>query len=212
MLLLPALVYQVGYTWLALNLTSIFSVKDTSASQIALANTGAYLTSVFVNLAMLTIFGLLMGPIINGAYPLMVRNLTERKRLGIVDALKGSASKYFSILGSQMLVGFLVLVGALLVVVPGLIIYTWYYYVIPSIMLDKRGSLDGMRASKAFGRSRKWKTFLLILIGEAIVVVGIGIKSMIASSSVGTIITGIFATLTLTITLIMASHAYIKYR
>ena len=52
----------------------------------------------------------------------------------------------------------------MLLIVPGILFLTWYFYTIPAIMLEDRGALDGMSASKAFGRTRKMKTFLIILI------------------------------------------------
>ena len=48
-------------------------------------------------------------------------------------------------------------------VIPGIIFTTWYFYTIPSIMLEGNSATGAMSASKAFGRENKGKTFLILL-------------------------------------------------
>jgi len=106
--------------------------------------------------------------IVSGAYPFMVKAAVDHGQLSISDAMGRAFHKFWSLLGAALLVGLLVAMGTIALVVPGLILATWYAYTVPAIVLEDKGALQGMAASKAFGRDKKWSTFL---IGVAIVVV-----------------------------------------
>jgi uncharacterized membrane protein len=98
----------------------------------------------------------------------MVQDVSNGKALEITRALRKAVKKYPSILASDILVGILVLLGSLLLLVPGLIVALWYAYTAPAIVLGDLGALDGMAASKRFARNKKWATFLIILIPAGI--------------------------------------------
>jgi len=119
-------------------------------------------------LGVAVVFGVLVSPIIGGMYPSMVADVYNGKTLQFGRALRNAIKKYLSILAANILAGILTLFASFLLLVPGLIVAVWYSYSVPAIVLEDLGALDGMAASKRFARSKKWATFLIILIPSAI--------------------------------------------
>lgn len=107
---------------------------------------------------------IILDIIIAGAYPVMVKALLDGGQVSITGAMARGFHKFWSLLGAGILVGLLVLLGTIALVVPGIIFLTWYAFTAPAIMLEDKGALEGMAASKAFGRDKKWSTFLILLI------------------------------------------------
>jgi zinc ribbon protein len=99
--------------------------------------------------------------------------------------------KFWALLAASILVVLLVVVGFIAVVVPGIIFVTWYAYTIPAIMLEDKGAIEGMAASKAFGRDKKWSSFVVfVVVGIIAVVVSFfgGAFTLFGSSLVGQVV------------------------
>jgi hypothetical protein len=103
-------------------------------------------------------------PIFTGMLTLMVKNILEKKKIEPNVAFKSALNKAPTLIAACFIVGFLFLAGILFFIIPGVIIGIWYFYIIPAIMLENLGVLDGMKASKSFAADKKFKTFLLLLL------------------------------------------------
>jgi len=99
----------------------------------------------------------------SGAYPSLVKDFLAGGQLSPTEALGKAYRRFWSLLAATILVGLIVVLGTIALVVPGIIFLTWYVYTIPAVMLEDKGALEGMSASKAFGRDKKWRTFLMFL-------------------------------------------------
>ncbi len=99
----------------------------------------------------------------SGAYPSLVKDFLAGGQLSPTEALGKAYRRFWSLLAATILVGLIVVLGTIALVVPGIIFLTWYVYTIPAVMLEDKGALEGMSASKAFGRDKKWRTFLIFL-------------------------------------------------
>jgi hypothetical protein len=157
-LLLPQIISTVMFTLLSVLL-------------LALISQGSLVTFLLL-LVGIIILGIVVGFAIEGMYPLMVKNVIEREEVDMLGAFQKAVSRLPSLIGSGILVGLIVGVGLFLLVVPGIIFLTWYYYTVPSIMLEERGALEGMSASRKFGRTRKLKTFTMLLVLFVVGVIG----------------------------------------
>lgn len=104
---------------------------------------------------------LFIPPIVDGMYPLIVKNIIDGKEVGLKSAFSAAGKKALSIWGATVLVIFIVFIGLIFFIIPGLIFLAWYYYTIPTIMLKDLGAIEGMSASKDFAKDKKFKTFLL---------------------------------------------------
>lgn len=107
--------------------------------------------------------GITIGTLVHGMYPFMVRRAMEKGSINLLEAFRGAMRRFASVFMSQVLIFAVVFVGALLLVVPGIVFSTWYFYATPAVILEDRGALAGMSASKAFARDKKWETFAMML-------------------------------------------------
>lgn len=98
-----------------------------------------------------------------GAYPSLVKDFLAGGQLSPTEALGKAYRKFWSLLAATILVVLIVVLGTIALVVPGVIFATWYVYTIPAMMLEDKGALEGMSASKDFGDDKKWRTFLILL-------------------------------------------------
>lgn len=136
---------------------------------IALSKSSAHLA--LLSLIVYVISGV-VAVIVSGAYPSMVKAVVEGRQFSISEAMGKAYRKFWTLVGASILVVVIVALGFIALVVPGIILLTWYSYTIPAVMLDDRGALGGMAASRAFGRDKKSSTFLIFLVfGIAAVVV-----------------------------------------
>jgi zinc-ribbon domain len=99
----------------------------------------------------------------SGAYPSLVKTFLAGGELSPMDALGMAYRRFWPLLAAAVVVAIVVVLGAIALLVPGIIFATWYVYTIPAMMLEDKGALEGMSASKDFGHKKKWSTFLLFL-------------------------------------------------
>jgi len=103
-------------------------------------------------------------PVFVGMYPLLVKNFVEKKEIDLKTAFKSAVKKAPALISVNIVLIFIILTGLLFFIVPGVIFSIWYFYVIPVIMLENRGVVNAMKASKTFSRDKKFKTFLIFLL------------------------------------------------
>jgi hypothetical protein len=102
--------------------------------------------------------------IIEGIYTVTIKNMFENKDVNLGTA-SGLASKKASLLiAAGLLIGLMISAGTLFLIIPGMYFMIWYFYTIPFIMLENRGVLDGMKASKEFARNKKSDTIYFLTI------------------------------------------------
>ena len=108
-----------------------------------------------------TLLLLFLPPIVDAMYPLLVKNIIDEKEIYLKSTFIAAGKKALSVWGATVLVIFIVFIGLIPFVIPGLIFLAWYYYTIPAIMLKDLGAIEGMSASKDFAKGKIFKTFLL---------------------------------------------------
>lgn len=123
--------------------------------------TGRHLAVVRLFLDVLTV---VFEVIVAGTYPSMVQAALQGQKFSVGEAISKSVKKFWTLLLALAIVVVLVVIGLIAVLVPGVIFLCWYVYTIPSIMLENKGPLDGMAASKAFGRDKKTSTFGIMIV------------------------------------------------
>ncbi len=130
----------------------------------------AILSDVFTGASILTLVGFffaivsaVLGIMASGAYVPIVRAELANQPWTIGEGFAKGYQRFWSILGASILVALIVILGLIALVIPGIIFATWYAYTIPAIVSEDKGALEGMSASRAFGKDKKWSTFLLFL-------------------------------------------------
>ncbi|MEM4726437.1 MAG: hypothetical protein QXG63_05810, partial [Nitrososphaerales archaeon] len=126
----------------------------------------------------------------------------------LASASKNAFRKIISLIAASILVSIIVAIGLILLVVPGLIFLTWFFYTIPALMLEDKGALEAMSASKSFGRNKKLNTLAVIIILGIFALIG-GVFSIIPLiGSVISFLIGLFVAAWASVT---QSYIYIKY-
>jgi len=130
-----------------------------------------------------SIVSFVLSLIASGAYPSLVKTVIEGGQPSVTEALGKAYRRFWTLLPASILVALIVVLGAIALVVPGIIFATWYAYTIPAIMLEEKGALQGMAASKAFGRDKKLSTFIIFVTVVLVVLVLSGVQSLLSLAS-----------------------------
>lgn len=153
------------------------------------------LSDVLVNYSILSIIVLLadilsivLAIMASGAYVPIVQAELTNQQWSIGDAFSKAYHRFWDLLLAGIIVGIIVVLGFIALVVPGLILLTWYVYTVPAIMSEDKGATSAMSASKAFGRDKKWATFLMFLVFIAVYLLFAVIESLIPSATGGRVV------------------------
>jgi hypothetical protein len=98
-----------------------------------------------------------------------------RADLTVSETLSRGASRLGSVAGASILAGLAIGIGLLLLIVPGLVLITWWAVIIPVIVLEHVGTFDSFSRSRELVRGFDFQVFgvivlqFLILIGFSIV-------------------------------------------
>jgi hypothetical protein len=130
-----------------------------------------------------TLVSFAASAVIAGAYPSMVQTLLEGGQFSVSASLRRAYERFWTLLLAGIAVGLVVVLGFVAFIVPGIVIATWYAYTVPAIMLENKGALAGMGTSKAFGRDKKWSTFLLFVYAVVAAIVILLIETLLSFAS-----------------------------
>ena len=121
--------------------------------------------------------------IVLGTYPSMVQAVLGGGHISVTDSMGKAYHRFWTLLFAGILIGIIVALGLVALIVPGIIFITWYIYFVPAIMLEDKGVIAGMGASKAFGRDKKWSTFSIGIVLAIVTLVAYAIGAAIGLSS-----------------------------
>lgn len=132
----------------------------------------------------------LLVPVAQGAIAIIVAGAVERdERLDVGDALRGAASRTGSLIAAQIASGLMVIIGFVLLIVPGLIALAWTAVCNPVVMIEQVGYSKALERSRALARGRwghvlgtfflSWGIALLVMIGAAVLVGILGFEGAI---------------------------------
>ena len=146
--------------------------------------------------------------VVAGMYPLLVKDVVNSVNPDLAKAARTAFTKILSLIAASILVSIIVTLGFILFIVPGLIFLTWFFYTIPALMLEDKGALEAMSASRAFGRDKKLNTLAVIIL--------LGIAVLISSllniiPLLGSILSFIVGIVIATLASVTQSYIYLKY-
>jgi hypothetical protein len=95
----------------------------------------------------------------------------------LADSLNVALGRFWPLIGLALLFGFLVTLGLVLLIVPGLIVYTMWFVALPACVVERCGPRTSLRRSQELTKGYRWKLFAFTL---PIFVVNFG-SSLIAS-------------------------------
>jgi len=146
--------------------------------------------------------------VVSGMYPLLVKDVVNSVNPDLAKAARTAFTKILSLIAASILVSIIVTLGFILFIVPGLIFLTWFFYTIPALMLEDKGALEAMSASRAFGRDKKLNTLaVIILLGIAALISGL----LNIIPLLGWILSFIAGVVVATLASVTQSYIYLKY-
>jgi hypothetical protein len=109
-------------------------------------------------------FSLILFPLCLAA---MVHNISASylgETLSAGDCYARAMPRVLPLLGTQVIVGIVVMIGFLLFIVPGVIFSLWYYVVVPVVILEGAAGFRALGRSRELVRGNLGKAFVLGLV------------------------------------------------
>jgi hypothetical protein len=120
-----------------------------------------------------------------------------RADLTLTETFQRVGPRVLPLLGASILAGLGIALGLLLLIVPGLILLTWWSMITAVIVLERKGVFESFGRSRELVRGNGWSVFGLLVITYLLVVVVSGIVGAIfawlpayASNYFGSVIGG----------------------
>ncbi len=152
-----------------------------------------YVILGLVTLALASVLGLLgvlVGALVSlvgvfwlqGALTEAVADIRDgRADLSIGDTFRRVRPRVFTLLGAGLLAGLGVLVGLLLLIVPGLYLLTIWSVIVPVIVLENRSVMESFGRSRELVRGNGWNVFGVIVLSFLVLLVaGIAIGLLLS--------------------------------
>ncbi len=132
--------------------------------------------------------GLLISIVCLGALTAVVTQVLDGGQPRILAAIDVGLRRFFPVVGACGYAGLLVLLGFILLVVPGFVLTTWYFLVVPVCVLERLGPGASLRRSAALSKGERWRIFALFL-----VIIGVGMVAAACTYAAEAAIGGIGA-------------------
>src|SRR5215472_9232094 len=102
----------------------------------------------------------------------------RRRPVRLVESFNVGLSRFLPVIGIAFVQGFLIALGMILLIVPGLILYTMWFVGLPACVVERLGPWTSLRRSRELTKGYRWKVFALALL---VPVVNAGSSKVIAS-------------------------------
>ncbi len=168
----------------------------------------------------LAVLALLVGLVATTLFTGMVVELVADVQDGRRDASPGQLLKaVMPVLGQLILVGILagigIVIGFILIIIPGLILLTIWSVAAPVVVLEHPGATRALGRSRELVRSNGWQVFGVILVLDVLVIVVASIIEAIGDSAgtgAGIVVRVIVGILTAPLPALAASVLYFELR
>jgi hypothetical protein len=123
-----------------------------------------FISTLLALVVLLGIISWIIGSVISGVCVKCASELIEKGKANMGESFNFTVYKLPSLLIATLITGILTVLGALALIVPGVIIYIMFYLVTPAIIIENIGALDSLSRSRKLVSNRWLKTFVLTLI------------------------------------------------
>jgi hypothetical protein len=123
--------------------------------------------------AILSVFGALVAAVLSivgvfwvqGALTRAVQDIRDgRADLSIGETFRSVQDKIGSIGGASLLAGLGILIGLILLIIPGLFLMTIWSLIVPAIVLENVRALDSFGRSRALVKGNEWNVFGVVVL------------------------------------------------
>jgi uncharacterized membrane protein len=88
----------------------------------------------------------------------------RRRPVSLVESVNVALSRLWPLIGIAFVQGFLILLGMILLIIPGLILYTMWFVGLPACVVERLGPWTSLRRSRELTKGYRWKLFALALL------------------------------------------------
>lgn len=184
----------------------VFVISGLLSAVLIAASPALALVAVVISLVASTLF--------TGMVVELVSDIQDGRRDSSVGQLLQAAAP---VIGQLILVGILagigIVIGLILIVIPGLILITWWSVAAPVVVLERPGALAALRRSRELVRGNAWQVFAVLVV----LVIGVGVVSFVieaigasAGTAVGLVVRVIVSVLTAPLSALAAAVLYFQ--
>jgi hypothetical protein len=105
----------------------------------------------------------------------------RRRPVRLVESVNVVLSRFLPLIGIALVQGFLILLGMVLLIIPGLILSTMWLVGVPACVVERRGPWESLRRSRELTKGYRWKVFALALLLPVVSVVASPIESVLTA-------------------------------
>jgi hypothetical protein len=88
----------------------------------------------------------------------------RRRPIRLAESLSVGLSRLLPLIGLAFVAGLLMALGLVLLIVPGLILYTMWFVGVPACVVERLGPWTSLRRSRELTKGSRWKLFALALL------------------------------------------------
>jgi hypothetical protein len=131
----------------------------------------------------IVILALIGQALYTGAVVEAVADMRDGRRDFSIGALLRAAAPFvWALLGAGLLYALVVVIGFILLIVPGLVFLTWFALVAPAMVVERRRVMDSFSRSRELVRGNGWRVFGVIVV--AVIIRGV-VQSLFQRLGVG---------------------------
>jgi hypothetical protein len=123
------------------------------------------ITELFSGLAIVFLLSLIVGTLISAALVILTIKTSKGESVSLQSLLQDALKIFFPFLGLEILVGIVVLVGFILLIVPGIIFSIWFFASVFILVEQNKGIIGSMKASKNLVSGHVMEIFVRFLLG-----------------------------------------------
>ncbi|MFX1487270.1 MAG: zinc-ribbon domain-containing protein [Promethearchaeota archaeon] len=102
------------------------------------------------------------------------------RKADLSDSFGHASARFLSLLGSAILFGLAVIVGFILLIIPGILFFVWFLLSSQCVILEDQTAASSLGRSKYYVGGNWWKTFGVVIVAGIIMGVGMAISNAIA--------------------------------
>ncbi len=142
-----------------------------------------------------TLASLVAGTLYQGMVVRLVEDVQDGRRdWSAGELLKSVAPVIVPLILAGILVGLMFVIGLILIIVPGLLVLTFFAVTGPAIVVERLGMIEGLKRSRQLVRGHGWQVFGVVIVAFLIVFVVNLIFGVIAGAAGNAAVARIIAT------------------
>jgi uncharacterized membrane protein len=153
-LLLPMMALEVGAT--------LFGSQQQAGGAASVSPETASMIAIGALIAVVWLFALFPG--VFGAIVYVSFQDMRGRRVRLGEGFRLGYARFLAMLGAGLLMGLGVMLGMVLLVVPGIILFAMWYVAFPACIVEKTGAVESLKRSRALTDGHKWTIFAIALI------------------------------------------------